>query len=255
MQPMQIEGRYYFVSGMRETVQEDFRYLRIPVDEDLGLDGFMNFRAVMLDATKYPEIAQRIARNSIDNKKDPAVKKQFENSIVQLLNIFAQGGYTQVAKMIEKNVPESERESAARTYINMMNVAAYEAYNISLEANNKPLLPSTAETEALPRDSMNTFSDMFFYGSPYFLQIEQFEHKEASGLQLTRSPGQKWVYLGSVLLVMGIFTMLYIRERRIWLLLKPSSNQVHFAMSSNRKNLDFEQEFNLYREQLKDLLA
>lgn len=255
MQPMQIEGRYYFISGMRETVQEDFRYLRIPVDDDLSLNGFMNFRAVMLDAKKYPEIAQRIARNSIDNNKDPAVKKQFEDSIVQLLTIFAQGGYSQVAKMLEKNVPESEREAAARTYIKMINVAAYEAYNISLQANNKPLLPSTAETEALLRDSMNTFSDMFFYGSPYYLQIEQFEHKEASGLQLTKSPGQKWVYLGSVLLVIGIFAMLYIRERRIWLLLKPGSNLVHFAMSSNRKNLDFEQEFNLYREQLKGLLT
>lgn len=255
MQPMQIEGRYYYISGMRETVQEDFRYLRIPVDEDLSLNGFMNFRAVMLDAAKYPEIAQRIARNSLDSKKDPVIKKQFEDSIVQLLTIFAQGGYSQVAKMLEKNVPASEREAAASTYIKMINVAAYEAYNIGLKANNKPLLPTSAETETLLRDSMNTFSDMFFYGSPYYLQLEQFEHKEASGLQLTKSPGQKWVYLGSVLLVLGIFAMLYIRERRIWLLLKPSSNLVHFSMSSNRKNLDFEQEFNLYREQLKDLLT
>lgn len=255
MQPMQIEGRYYFISGMRETVQEDFRYLRIPVDEDLGLDGFMGFRAVMLDAKKYPQIAQRIASKSIDSKKGPTVKKQFEDSIVQLLTIFAQGGYSQVAKMLEKNVPEPEREAAARTYIKMINVAAYEAYNISLEANNKPLLPTNAETEALLRDSMNTFSDMFFFGTPYYLQLDQFEHKEASGLQLTKSPGQKWVYLGSVLLVLGIFSMLYIRERRIWLLLKPGSNLVHFAMASNRKNLDFEREFNLYREQLGSMLA
>jgi cytochrome c biogenesis protein len=96
---------------------------------------------------------------------------------------------------------------------------------------------------------------MFFYGTPYFLQLENFEHKEASGLQLTKSPGEKWVYLGSALLVLGIFSMLYIRERRIWLLLKPSSNQVHFGMSSNRKNLDFEQEFSLYREQIRNLVV
>ena len=96
---------------------------------------------------------------------------------------------------------------------------------------------------------------MFFFGTPYYFQLEQFEHREASGLQLTKSPGQKWVYLGSVLLVLGIFSMLYIRERRIWLLLKPHSNEVHFAMSANRKSLDFEQEFILYREQLKSLIT
>lgn len=209
----------------------------------------------MLDAAKYPEIAQRIARNSIDVKKDPAVKKQFEESVVQLLTVFAKSGYTGVAQVIEKSVPEKEREAVARTYIKMVSVAAFEAYNMSLEANNKPLLPSNGDTESLLRDSLNAFSDIFFFGTPYYLQLEQFEHKEASGLQLTKSPGQKWVYLGSVLLVLGIFSMMYIRERRIWLSLRPGKQQVHFAMASNRKNLDFEKEFNLYREQLRSLIG
>ena len=255
MQPMQIDGKHYFLSGMRETVQDEFRYLRIPVDSDLSLNGFMNFRAVMLDATKYPEIARRIANNSLDVKKDVAVRKQFEDSVVQLLSIFAKGGYSSVAQIIEKSVAEKEREAVARTYIKMISVAAYEAYNMSLAANNKPLLASNAETESLVRDSLNAFSDIFFFGAPYYLQLEQFEHKEASGLQLTKSPGQKWVYLGSVLLVLGIFVMMYIRERRIWLSIRPGKQQVHFAMASNRKNLDFEKEFNLYREQLRSLIS
>jgi len=255
MLPMQIDGKHYFLSGMRETVQDEFRYLRIPVDSDFSLNGFMNFRAIMLDASKYPQIAQRIARNSLDVKKDPAVKKQFEDSIVQLLTIFAKGGYSGVAQIIEKSVAEKEREAVARTYIKMISVAAFEAYNMSLEANNKPLLASNAETESLLRDSLNAFSDIFFFGTPYYLQLEQFEHKEASGLQLTKSPGQKWVYLGSVLLVLGIFSMMYIRERRIWLSLRSGKQQVHFAMASNRKNLDFEKEFNVYREQLKSLIG
>lgn len=260
MQPLQIDGKHYFISGMRETVQEDFHYLRIPVDDDLSLQGFMNFRATMLDASKYTEIAHRLAQNAVTKNKgadnrDAAVKTQFENSVVQLMRTFAQGGYSQVAQVIEKSVPESEREVAARTYIKMINLAALEAYNMSLVKNKKPPLVNNPDTQALIQDSLNAFSDMFFYGSPYYLQLEQFEHKEASGLQLTKSPGQKWVYLGSVLLVLGIFSMMYIRERRIWLLLKPGNNQVHFSMSSNRKSLDFEQEFSLYREQIRNLIA
>lgn len=259
MQPMQIDGKHYFISGMRETVQDEFHYLRIPVDDDLAIDGFMHFKATMMDASKYPVIAHQLAQNAIANNtnanKDNAVKQQFEESVVQLLRTFSQGGYNQVAQVIEKNVPEKEREIAAKTYIKMINVAALEAYNINLAANKKPPLVNNPETQALIQDSLNAFSDMFFYGTPYYLQLEKFEHKQASGLQLTKSPGEKWVYLGSFLLVLGIFSMFYIRERRIWLLIKPASNQVHFAMSSNRKNLDFEQEFSLYREQLKSVLA
>lgn len=260
MQPMQIDGKFYFISGMRETVQDEFHYLRIPVDADLGLEGFMNLRANLLDESKYAEIAHRLSTAAVERKnnltdKELALRKQFESSVVQLLRDFARGGYNQVAESIEKNVPASEREVAARTYIKMINMAALEAYNMGLEANKKPLLVNNNETKTLITDSLNAFSDMFFYGTPYYFQLANFEHKQASGLQLTKSPGQKWVYLGSVLLVIGIFAMMYIRERRIWLLLKPATQQVHFAMSSNRKNLDFEQEFNTYREQLKNVLA
>ncbi|NOT16223.1 MAG: cytochrome c biogenesis protein ResB, partial [Methylotenera sp.] len=219
-----------------------------------SVNGFMQFRATMLDASKYQAITQKIASSSLEGK-DAQVKKQFEASVVQLLTVFAQGGYNQIAKVIEQSVPEKEREAAAGAYIKIIRVAAYEAYNMSLLENKKPALVNNALSEALIRDSLNSFSDMFFYGTPYFLQLVQFEHKQASGLQLTKSPGQKWVYLGSVLLVLGIFAMMYIRERRIWLLLQPDANQVLFAMSSNRKNLDFDQEFNVYREQLSNVLT
>ncbi len=86
------------------------------------------------------------------------------------------------------------------------------------------------------------------------LQMTNFEQREASGLQLTRSPGKNLVYSGSVLLVLGIFAMIYIRERRIWLLIKPEQQVVLFAMSANRKNRDFEIEFNRYQSQLNTLL-
>jgi cytochrome c biogenesis protein len=85
--------------------------------------------------------------------------------------------------------------------------------------------------------------------------MTNYEQLEASGLQLTRSPGKNLVYLGSVLLVLGIFAMIYIRERRIWLLIKPKTEEVLFAMSANRKNRDFEIEFEQYCDQLKKTLV
>ena len=259
MQPMQLDGKSYFISGMRETVQEDFKYLRIPVDADFEIDGFMHFRAAMLDSKQHPAIAKKLSANALTQDSD--LQAQFEQSVVQLLSTYAQGGYTSIAKAIEKTVPEDQREAAAQTYIKMLNTAAFEAYNLSLAKANKPELPANDKTRELLQDSLNALSDSFFYGSPHYLQLIDFKHVEASGLQLTKSPGQKWVYLGSVLLVIGIFAMFYIRERRIWLLVKKvgdksgdKPSEVLFAMSSNRKNLDFEQEFERTKSQLSQLL-
>jgi cytochrome c biogenesis protein len=252
MQPLQLNGRHYFVSGMRETQQEDFKYLRIPVDDDLTIDGFMRLRALMFDEDAYPVIAQRVAKNALSADVDAALRSKFESSVVQLLRAFSAGGYSRIAKVIENAVPEKEREKAAQTYLKMIQSAAFEAYQLSRERAQLPMAEVNAQQEEFVSDSLNAMSDLFFYGKPFYLQMTQFEHREASGLQLTRSPGKNLVYAGSVLLVLGIFAMIYIRERRIWLLVK--SQDVLFAMSANRKNRDFELEFNQLQSQLKRVL-
>jgi cytochrome c biogenesis protein len=252
MQPLQLDGRAYFVSGMRRTQQEEFRYLRLPADDDLSLQGFMAFRAVMFDKQAYPEIARRLSTEALANRSDKEVKTNFERSIVRLLEVFRQGGFAALATGIEKTVPQAEREKAAQAYVKIINAAAFEAYKLSLERTGKKLELNQA-AEAFLQDSLNAISDLFFYEAPIYLQLTEFEHLQASGLQLTRSPGKNLVYSGSLLLVLGIFAMIYIRERRIWLLLKPEG-RVLFAMSANRKNRDFELEFARYSAQVKKLM-
>ena len=82
--------------------------------------------------------------------------------------------------------------------------------------------------------------------------MTDFKQRQASGLQLTRSPGKNWVYGGSVLLVIGIFAMLFIRERRVWLLVK--SDKLLFAMSAARKSREFEAEFARFKGRLQQIL-
>ena len=259
MQPLQLNGRWYFVSGMRSTQQEDFKYLRMPADEDQSLQGFMDLRAVMFDESGYEEIAKHLSANAIGGAgTDKALLQKFESSVVQLLKAFAAGGYSRIAELIEASVPEAEREKAAQTYIKIVNSAAYEAYEMSRARAGKPPAATNQATFDFLQDSLNAMSDTFFYGAPFYLQLTQFEHKQASGLQLTRSPGKNLVYSGSILLVLGIFAMIYIRERRIWLLVKAGSAgtraRVLFAMSANRKNRDLDLEFARYRDQLQRLL-
>lgn len=253
MQPLQLDGRAYFVSGMRATQQEDFKYLRIPADDEFSIEGFMRLRATLFDKQAYPEIARRLTAQSLTKQGEQEIRDNFERSVIRLLELFSQGGYTAIAEEIENSIPEAEREKAAQTYIKIIHAAAFEAYKLSRERAGKALQVDES-TETFMQDSLNAISDLFFYEAPFYLQLSSFEHREASGLQLTRSPGKNLVYSGSLLLVLGIFAMIYIRERRIWLLIKPNDGKVLFAMSANRKNRDFDIEFGKYSEQLRQTL-
>ncbi|HQR50685.1 MAG TPA: cytochrome c biogenesis protein ResB, partial [Methylophilaceae bacterium] len=180
------------------------------------------------------------------------LRQRFEESVAHLLGAFSQGGYTRIAEFIEKSVPQQDRERAAQTYIKIVGNAAFEALAMSRERAGKAVPQPDEATLQFVHDSLNSMSDLFFYGAPFYLQLTDFEQRQASGLQLTRSPGKNLVYGGSLLLVLGIFAMIYLRERRIWLLVKPRT--VLFAMSAGRKNRDFEFEFARCRVQLQHLL-
>jgi cytochrome c biogenesis protein len=60
---------------------------------------------------------------------------------------------------------------------------------------------------------------------------------QASVFQVARAPGKNIVYLGCALLILGVFAMLYVRERRLWVWLAPQDTgaQATMALSTNRK--------------------
>ena len=203
MQPLQLDGRAYFVSGMRSSPQEEFKYLRIPADSNFEMQGFMQTRAVLFNKALHQEIAHRFALKALKPSDDAAVKTKFEASVVQLLGAFSEGGFTEIAKLIDASVPKAQREAAAQTYIKIITGAAFEAYQLGQERVGIKNVKVDESTQAFLQDSLNAISDLFFYGEPIYLQMTKFEQREASGLQLTRSPGKNLVYSGSVLLVTG----------------------------------------------------
>lgn len=252
MQPLQLDGRAYFVSGMRETVQDEFKYLRIPADDEMEITGFMHLRQMLRNDQAIQEIASQVAKQMPGD--NAALKAQFEQSLQHLLVTFKQGGYSELSRIIESAVPKDQREQAAQTYLKLLNQAALQGYQISRAQRQLAPAPESEATVAFVQDSLNAMNDLFFYGTPYYFQLKDYTLKQASGFQLTRSPGQNWVYFGSVMLVLGIFAMFYIKERRVWLLIKPAQQEVLLAMSSNRKNMDLDQDFARMQQQLTSLL-
>jgi cytochrome c biogenesis protein len=83
-------------------------------------------------------------------------------------------------------------------------------------------------------------------------ELKEFEQVQASVFQVARAPGRNIVYLGCLFLIIGIFAMLYVRERRLWIWLAPSGSgsQATLALSTNRKTLDGDKEFDLLASRL-----
>ena len=247
---MPIDGRTFFISGMRETPQEEFKYLKIPADAKGSIEEFILFKDALQNKRLIEHVAKKMANQSASADKNKDVKESFEKSVNKLMTLFAQGGFSNIAKNIDKNIPDSEKQKAVQTYLKIIDIASSEIYKNRFHLADKELNQSRI---LFIQDALNAYSDMFFYGVPYYFELTSYEQKEASGLQLTKSPGQFWVYLGSLSLVLGIFSMIYLRERKLWLLIKAKGGVI-LALSSNRKNIDFENDYRKLTQEIKKII-
>lgn len=255
MLPVEQDGRRFFVTGMRESQAEPFRYLRIPADEAGRLDTWFALRALLTDPQRRSALARRFTDTAL---KGEAVSETMHSKLVatteQTLSLYATGGYEALDKFIRQSVPEAEQQKAAEVFVKVLQGAAWEGWR-QLQADLKQApLEMNAARALFVSDALNSISDSFHYGSPFYLELTGFDEVKASVIQATRSPGKSVVYLGCALLVAGVGFMLYIRERRLFVLLK-SSGEAVIAMASNRKVLDFDAEFTRHCDALRRLLT
>ncbi|MCX4165744.1 MULTISPECIES: cytochrome c biogenesis protein ResB [Paraburkholderia] len=258
MLPVDVAGERMFLAGMRVNPDDPFRYLRIPADSGGTVNEWMNLRAAFEDPALRAEAARRFAARSVP-EANRDLQEHLQESAVRVLTLFAgadssmgqtstgqdMGGFQAVAGFIDRSVPKPEQEKAAGLLLRMLEGATWDLWQLSrAQAGEAPETP-TADNSRFLQSAINAISDSFLYGSPVYLQLDSFKQVQASVFQLTRAPGKKVVYLGSLLLVLGIFSMFYVRERRLWFWLRDTDRGVNIvmAMSSARKTLDFEKEF------------
>ena len=253
MLPLELDGRWFLMSGVRESPNEAFRYLRLPLDANGSLDTYMRLRGALLNPALRDEIAARFARKALPpDAWETEMESRLKASAAQVLAMFADGGFQSLGRFIDERAPKAEAEQMAATYLRILELAAFEALQIANRQAGLPPADTDEATSWLVRDTLNSMSDVFVYGAPVYLQLTAYDEVKASGLQLTRSPGQNIVYLGSLLLTLGVFFMLYVRERRVWLRIQPG--QALLAMSSAKHTIDFEKEFAQHAQAL-DTLA
>lgn len=257
MQPVTLDGVQMFLTGMRASPADNFSYLRIPADDEYSVRDWMRLRAALHTPELRALAAERYARRAMPGAgPSDQLAIQLAGSALKGVNIFAgegeqQGGFIAVARFLEK-IPEAERENAARIYMKILNGTLWELWQLAREKDGLPPAPTDEKHAQFLQLSVNALADSVFYGAPVYLKLEEFTEVKASVLQITRSPGKTIVYIGCLLLTLGVFAMFYIRERRIWVWLRDDDQGSHalMAMSTQRKTLDFEQEFNEIKAKL-----
>ncbi|MES2025401.1 MAG: cytochrome c biogenesis protein ResB [Pseudomonadota bacterium] len=257
MQPVLVDGAYVFLAGMRESPAEPFRFLRIPADDNDTVEEWMRLRAAILNPDLRLLAAQRYAQRALPESREGvgALRTQLQASALKGLTIFAgdgqDAGYIAVSKFLER-IPPQDQEKAADIFMKIMNGSMWDLWQIARAKEGLKPIELDEKHGRFLQLATNAFSDSFFYGAPVYLQLQGFDEIKASVLQVTRSPGKNIVYFGCLLLVLGVFSMFYIRERRLWIWIKSEDGGARaiMAMSSQRKTLDFEKEFEIFKKQL-----
>jgi len=255
MVPVELDGQRSFLVGVRDTPAESFRYLRIPVDDQGNIDGWLKLRQALGNPALREQAALRYARLATPLDK-PEMTPQLQGTARRALSLFAGaegvkpgetpvGGLPGLSQFIEREVPESDRSRISEVLLRILNGSLFELHKMVREQAGLAAPGTDEAAQRFMTQSVLALSDSMFYPAPVILQLSDFKQVQASVFQVARAPGQKLVYLGAVLLIVGVFTMLYIRERRMWIWLQavPEGTRVTMALSTTRRTLDTDTEF------------
>ncbi len=264
MLPVELDGQRVFLVGARDRPEDAMRYLRIPVDDQDGIAGWARLREALVDAgLRDKAVARYVAKATPADK--PEMASQLTATAERALGLFAgaepvkaggqaTGGLQAISDFMESSVPEGDRARISDVLLRILNGSLFELLNLTREnAGLAPLTPDD-KTQTFMTQAVLSLSDSFFYPAPVLLSLTDFKQVQASVFQVARAPGKKLVYLGAVLLIVGVFAMLYIRERRLWVWIAPADaahgagTKVTTAMSTTRRTLDADAEFELLKK-------
>jgi cytochrome c biogenesis protein len=247
MLPVEQEGRAFFITGMRESLAAPFRYLHIPAGPDRTLDRFLRYHALTHQPERVREVATHTAAETLSAAGvEESVISSVASSMVRLIALFGEGGFDAIAADVDATVPEERRTEVMGAYLRVLqNILGALYVELLAEEGVDVSAGVTVEDTQFFDDAVNALSALHLYASPFFLQLAGFEQVEASGLQITKAPGKNVVYVGFILLMVGIFIMFYVAHRRLWVWVdaREGHTRLLLAGTTNRDQYSFGREF------------
>ncbi|KAF1023308.1 MAG: Cytochrome c biogenesis protein CcsB [Paracidovorax wautersii] len=265
MQPVDVgEGEPVYLYGVRLQPAAALAYLRVPVDVlDDGGDAadFWRLKAALNDADLRRQALDRYAAQaSVSGRAEAA--QALRASAERVLDLFAgppatqapssgERGLQAVSRFLEQQVPPAQREQATRVLVEVLQGVVYQLLQQVRETLGLPSAapaPTAARLDAYLRQTVLALNDAMLYPAPVLLTLSGFDQVQASVFQVARRPGQPVVYLGCLLLVVGVFAMLYGRDRRLWAWVAPAAGasptaMLQLAYASPRHGLEADREF------------
>ena len=261
MSPVKQEDRYIFISGMRSSPSEAYRYLHIPVDDNFSVERFMNFHALLNDSERAFAIAKQTVSSALKSSPDrDKYKDDVVKTMMDLLDRYNYGGFNAIERHISKaEISNEEKTRMSEAYQKVLNTLLLALYQDVLRqegvADNKPI---TEAQQAFYFDALTTLNGLHLYGTPFYAQLTDFTHVESSGLSIAKLPGTNVFYFGSLMSIIGIFLLLYVNQQRLWAVIyKDESGQqmLVFAGSGSRNTADFKSHYQQLVEKLERVLS
>jgi cytochrome c biogenesis protein len=161
----------------------------------------------------------------------------------------AKTGLPAIAYHIESRIPEAQRAMASDYVMRMLTGSIWQLLQQTRQQAGLKALADVPAARDYTVQQISAINDSFAWPAPVIYTLKNFQQVQASVFQITKGPGKYVVYLGCILLILGVMAMLYIREQRLWIWLS-HSGQMQIAYSSNRPGLDSDRAFAQIRDAL-----
>lgn len=253
MNPVLLNNFPIFISGVRNDANKEFNYFAIPADGEQTPNDFMRLRAALSDAKlRQQAVAAYVASLPASTVFTP---EQLSHSAQKTIDLFAQGGNTLENWLA--TTPAEQRDVVVKFATAQLEGTLWQLMQIARTHHGLTALPNNEYNAQFMRIATERLAQSNDYLAPVYVQLAGFKQVQASVLQMTHSPGQFWVYLGALMLVLGVLAMTFIRERRVWLHIVPHDGQhrMILAMSSTRRTLDYQHAWMALHTALKDEYA
>jgi cytochrome c biogenesis protein len=260
MSPVETNGRYMFISGMRTSPAENYRYLHIPADDQVSISRFMKFHALLNDAARIQQLAVKTVDDVLKNASDAdKYKKDVIKTMGDLLDLFNYGGFGAIEQRVRAaKVSEEQQLKMGEAYLKVLNTIMQAAYGEILKGEGVDMSKGpTEKQQQFYVDAIEALRQIHLYGSPFYLQLTDFTHVESSGLSVAKLPGKNVFYIGSIMVIIGVFLLFYLSHQRLWAVIyqdENGGNQLLLAGSGNRNPADFNIQFKQLSEKVQRLL-
>ncbi|MDG4813572.1 cytochrome c biogenesis protein ResB [Hydrogenovibrio sp. 3SP14C1] len=242
MQPSLQDGRWFFMTGMRTSQAEPFRYLFIPADQQRQKTRFFNFLALINNKNK----SQEVLKEAFPQEKgvDDRTYQLQMRLLNQLMVLFRQKGFNGISLFVQKNVPAKDQPKVKDYYMGQTSLALQTLYlNVLKQEKVKELDNISDFNKQWFEDAITVINSLPNYGPPMYFELDSFKQIESTGLQITKSPGKDIVYFGSALLIIGVFFLFYVRQKRIWLAYSEKEGTLTIAGKDNKELPEVAKEF------------